>query len=90
MLVAVHHDTDDQAVEILGSALDDIQMPVCDGVKAAGVNRCFHTTSEKLCFSIQCHRRLAVSIVAVVQEAGKIAKKLLFGGPLTDDYTTIR
>ena len=41
-LAGVGHDAHDDAVENAGRAADDVQVAEGNGVKAAGVNRCFH------------------------------------------------
>ena len=46
LFVAVHHDTDKEPVKAGGAAADDIQMSQRDGVKAAGIDGCFHVASS--------------------------------------------
>ena len=50
MLGTVDHHADDQTVENTSCAPNDIEMPVCDRVKAAGIDRRFHRGCSKSLF----------------------------------------
>ena len=57
----IHH-ADDQPVKAARRTGDDVEMTVCNRVKAAGVNCCSHGASSRLSSAEDRHRSLAVTV----------------------------
>ena len=81
---------DDQPVKAARRAGDDVEMTVCNRVKAAGVNCCSHGASSRLSSAEDRHRSLAVAVIPVTHKTRNFIRKGLLKGSFTDYYTTVR